>query len=211
VGFTAKASAAPLADEPVIVEPTAPLPAYRVAPRPDNLRAKIDLYEASTAVAVRTLAHLVRVESPIVASLAARRMAEWFGGMRMTAKYLERFDEVLRAAVREGTISVNSGVIWRGGDRPTDVLDPRVPSEFDEAAKRPIDEIPLPERVGAVRHVIEQHLSLGRADLEAEACRLLGVSRVTDKARESMREAVERAIVQGLARPEGEIILAAGD
>ena len=110
--FTPKSTMAPTVEAPVVVEPVAPLPAYRVAPRPEGLRANVDLYNTSTAVAARSLAHLVRLESPILTSFAARRMADWFGGMRMTQKFMERFDEVVRAALRERTIAVEQGVLF---------------------------------------------------------------------------------------------------
>lgn len=152
---------------------------------------------------VETLARIVEREAPIVIDLAIRRLAEAWGLERLTQSARERAMDVVVYAGGAGVIVRRDGTLWSRGQDPDAWREWRVPGEGEDA-RRDIEMIPVEERAAAAAHVLERQVALPQEELEREAARLLGVERMTDRAREAMRQGVALAIERGLAERQGD-------
>ncbi len=192
---------APAAASGPAVEPATPTgpAAYRRATPCDRRFGRLDIYDRSTTpAAIEALSEIVKVEGPIVEEVALRRVAEWFGDQRVTARFRDRFADVRSEAIQSQSIKVDRGVFWPVGVDPTGFTIVRVPGPALED-RRDLEHIPLIERVNAVVHVLNEQFGLPREDLERETARLLGMQRLTARVREAIGEAIELAIEQGRA------------
>jgi very-short-patch-repair endonuclease len=190
--------------------PPAAAPAYRAAtPRRRGLDG-LDLHDpGSERDAVDALAAVVEQEAPVVAAVALRRLAGWFGVQRVTARCRQRLDEILGAALAGGAIESVDGVLWPPGADPAGYRGFRVPGP-DPESTRDAEFVPLPERVNAVAHVLAEQFGLPRDELEREVARLLGAQRVTPRTRQAVGEAVDAALAGGRATLSGNLVTPAG-
>ncbi|MFG0259634.1 MAG: AAA domain-containing protein, partial [Phycisphaerales bacterium JB041] len=172
---------------------------YRAATRVRGVTSRSDIFhERTNELAVRALAAIVSQEAPIVPELALRRLAEWFGVSRITDRYRERFKEILGRAASAGMLFARGDAFWPAGANPVG-YDRVRPAGDSEDSQRDIEWIPLIERVAAVKRTLAAQIALPREELEREAARLLGISRVTAKSREAMGEAIDEVIERGAA------------
>jgi len=140
-------------------------------------------------IAIDTLAEIVAAEAPIVPALAVRRLAEAFGVERLVRNVRERCETLIEHAERRRRIAGHADALWPANAEP-DVDEPRRPGP-SEASRRALDDIPLVERVAAVRAVLREQVALPDDDLAKHAARLLGTQRLTDKSEPLMRAAID--------------------
>lgn len=181
---------------------------YQTATRPRGLTSRSDFFSAGTTeLAVRGLAAIVEQEGPIVPELAMRRLADWFGVARVTDRCRTRFEDIVAAALAERLIVREGDALWAAGAEPGSFDRFRVAGGGD-GAERDAEWIPLVERAAAVRAALRAQIALPREELQREAARLLGFSRVTAKAREAMDDAVQALCDAGeAAESEGRVAL----
>ncbi len=165
----------------------------RVVPLPGAM----DLYAPTTLpVLVLNLAEIVEAEAPIVADLAARRLAESVGLQRLTARFRERFDEVLAACEHSGRFVRTGDCLWRRDDDPATFSTFRRPSD-DPRSRRDVEEVPLVELQNASLAVLRAQFGLPRDELVRETSRAFGMQRVTSRVSDRIGEAISRLVDDG--------------
>lgn len=182
------------------------LPVYQIATAPERGLSKLDVFDSSaTQPAIRALQHVVAVEGPIIEELALRRLAQWFNVHRVTERYRTRFAVIHRQSLKQNTFRVEHGVYWPAALNTENFNHVRISGD-DESSRRDLDDIPLPERVNAVLHIVNVQIGLPRLDLHREVARLFGVSRVTARMVHVLDESIDAAVQTGLIRQEDDYI-----
>lgn len=215
-GGVTSSEAEPAADELVRFESTArvatiapsvdsKLIRYQCTKLKDRSLARYDFFEIeATAPAMQCLVDIVAAEAPIMEELAMRRLAAWFD-KRVTDRFRTRFDLIRSNAIKSQRIKSIDGVFWPADRNENSYTDFRVPGPHPDD-ERDLELIPLIERANAVVHVVHEQYGLPREELEREAARVLGASRLTAKAKELIGDAVELAIASGRTHVEGDRI-----
>lgn len=198
------------ANEPEVQEESdhkAQLPVYKPTVLTRRETSIKDVYaETANDRLINALSKIVAQESPMMQSLAMRRLADAFGVMRATQRFRERFFELRDAALAQGVIQQTGDVLWQADQDPAAYQSLRIVGD-DEDAQRDIEEIPLIELVNACAHVLKVQFGLPREDLIREAGKLLGIARATSRVVDQLDEAVQVLIDRGGAsESEGRII-----
>ncbi|MCC6230699.1 MAG: DUF3320 domain-containing protein [Phycisphaerales bacterium] len=161
---------------------------------------------STTHAAIEALVRIVDDEGPIVEELAMRRLAERFGGQRMTDRFRERFGAIASSAVALNRVKQDGDTFWPRVLSPDTYVGFRVPG-VDEDEQRDLKLVPAVERANAAVHVLRVQFSLPRDELEKETARLLGLQRIHPRARDLVSEGIELAISKGrIIEREGRLI-----
>ncbi len=161
---------------------------------------------STTRAAIEALVRIVDDEGPIVEELAMRRLAERFGGQRMTDRFRERFGAIASSAVALNRIKQDGDTFWPRVLSPDTYVGFRVPG-VDEDEQRDLKLVPALERANAAVHVLRVQFSLPRDELEKETARLLGLQRIHSRARDLVSEGIELALSKGrIIEREGRLI-----
>ncbi|MEM1185466.1 MAG: DUF3320 domain-containing protein [Planctomycetota bacterium] len=147
------------------------------------------LDEANSGRAREVLVEIVEVEAPVTRTVVIRRLSEAFGVDRLTKAVRDHCASLLNAAVAKRLVREVGDAIWaKSGDTTLDA--PRRPGT-SEHSKRSLDEIPLVERIAAVKWVLDEQVALPDEELAKHAARVLGTHRLTEKVAGLMNEAIE--------------------
>lgn len=161
---------------------------YRVSTRPEL---------------ARTLMQLLRDHGPLERDQAFRWVAGAWGLSTLGAKIKKTL-----AAVIADLPSGQQPVLWHGALFHPE-LDPdryrtfRVADPLDEARKRKLEHIPVPEIANAAEHVLQQAKSIGEDELAKETARLFGYTRTGKKVATVVAQAVEMLVSQDRATRSG--------
>lgn len=148
----------------------------------------------------------MKQEGPISLSLAARRVAAYWGLSRVTSNTQDR--------IRTMACQANVHCVQHGKHRFfwPDRLDPntwreyRVPGE-DEISRREARDLPPEEIANATLEVLEQQVSLPAPDLMREAARLLGFQRMGQTVEKCMRAGIDLLFKSGKASEQAGMIV----
>lgn len=178
-------------------KPAEEFPPYRLA---DNLSVVGGDFYAPESVHIirRLLERVVDAEAPILLEVAAKRIGDAWGFGRVRKKAIARIETLATSTPVKWDRATGETVLWRESDNPEEWFEIRGPSRH-EADLRTIPEIPLVELANAVRHVLEQHVSLPAEDLAREAARLFGCARLGSKVRDRMDRAIRLVVRRGKA------------
>lgn len=215
---TAASTSAPIAPAPTAAEatgpslldssavvPVAPPPAasdtvetYRAAAKPRSLRVD-DVHDPRAESSLTSaIAHIVQVESPVSEELVIRRLSDFLGGVRVTARFRERCTQVFARGADAGLWTIVDEVLWKPGQSSADYKSWRQPGT-DEPSQRDIELIPAPELLNAALHVLHAQVALPRDDLARETAKVLGLSRAGARAIALLNQAIDLAVANGLA------------
>ncbi|KAA0214513.1 MAG: DUF3320 domain-containing protein [Leptolyngbya sp. PLA3] len=171
---------------------------YRAATKPRSLRVD-DIYDPRAEAALTSaIAHLVQVESPICEELVIRRLSDWLGGARVTARFRERCSHLLTLGAQAGLWTIADEAIWRPDQSPATYTTWRAPGD-DASSQRDVELIPATEQRNAVMHVLHAQVALPREDLARETGKALGLSRPSPRALALLDDAIASALTAGLA------------
>lgn len=165
----------------------------------DGSAGDSDIYDpGAKGSAVEVMRRIVEAESPVVESLAVRRLASAFGVGRMSGRFRERAGEIVSSCIRSGGCVRRDGVLWAQGAEPETCRTLRIASE-DPLSKRDLDEISLVELSNGAAYVLGVQFGMPRNELVRETARLFGMQRVTSRVGERVGEAIDLAIERGVA------------
>jgi very-short-patch-repair endonuclease len=182
------------------------LTTYTPAECPEKDPSRFDIYDPTTLpLAAAALGVIVASESPVVDELAVRRLAEWFGGVRVTERFRARFGEIERAAAARDLLSRSGEVFWVPGSSEDAFTAVRTPGD-EPASRRDLEQVPLVERINAVVYVLQTQFGLPRDELRREVAKLFGVQRLTTRIAGLIDGAIEVALDTGRAAVDGDRI-----
>jgi len=135
----------------------------------DRELLQLDLFEMASIVS-----YVVKAEGPIHAEEVARRIREAFGLERTGGRILNRINQGLRTAERQGELILEEG-FWSARERTQSSL----PRHRRNAALplRRSDRIAPHEYCLAILKIVEGAVGIDRKDLIVETARLLGFDR----------------------------------
>jgi hypothetical protein len=183
--------------------PDSALERYRPVEIRPGAGSQEEFYEPAANWTIRKLLiDVVRQEGPISLTLAARRVAGYWGFERVRAKALRRIrhliprDEVLVQSTDAGVF------LWPRDLDPKNFSSFRVPDAAGNGARDAID-LPLEEIGSAVVYLLELNMSTPLEELVRETARLFGFGRVGTLVADRIHAAVNALIERGVARAEG--------
>ena len=145
---------------------------YRVA-KLDKTKLKFD--ERNETLRQRATARiktLLAEEQPITNQLVYKRMAEYFGIARAGQRVQEYLDVILMANAYMDPLSDNhTAIYWLDRDTAANYICYRAGGDRDP------QDIPVVEAINAVRHVVEQNISVPTDELKRVTAQLLGFTR----------------------------------
>jgi hypothetical protein len=136
----------------------------------------------------RTVAEVVRVESPVHRDEVARRIMEPHGVSRLGSRIRAALDAAVETAAQRGLVEPVGDFLRAPGQRPADI--PVRDRSALPAASRSIDLIDPAEVRAAIAQVISASFGIAAEALPAEVCRLFGFGQTSAP----MRAAVEDAL-----------------
>ena len=202
----AVAAEAPVAAEVPNAEPE-PLPVDPHGPRPYThaVLAKAGTPEAFAAKSAtkplqKQVEAVLRAEAPVQFDRLARTIADAWGITRLTERIRERIREVLPAHV----VEVEDAIWWATGD-VEQFTGFRVPPEGADEL-RSAEELPVVEVCNAMAWLLKQHQRLAAEDLEREAARCFGITRLGSVVRAAMERGLLRLVQSGRGIRDGESV-----
>jgi very-short-patch-repair endonuclease len=206
VSAPAVAAEAPVAAEVPNAEPEPP-PADPHGPRPYThaVLAKAGTPEAFAAKSAtkplqKQVEAVLRAEAPVQFDRLARTIADAWGITRLTERIRERIREVLPAHV----VEVEDAIWWATGD-VEQFTGFRVPPEGADEL-RSAEELPVVEVCNAMAWLLKQHQRLAAEDLEREAARCFGITRLGSVVRAAMERGLLRLVQSGRGIRDGESV-----
>ena len=156
-----------------------------------------DLYEAAAVPKVRALfAQLVEEEAPVSLEFALRRVGEAWGLGRVTKRAQKRLLDILKQTDIHSRDTSGIDSLWKSAEQADGWSGYRAHTGSDE---RTAYEIPAEEIAAAAQAALETNISLERSELEREAARCFGFSRMGRVLQERMGAGVDVIIERGIA------------
>lgn len=156
-----------------------------------------DLYEAAAVPKVRALfAQLVEEEAPVSLEFALRRVGEAWGLGRVTKRAQKRLLDILKQTDIHSRDTSGIDSLWKSAEQADGWSGYRAHTGSDE---RTAYEIPAEEIAAAAQAALETNISLERSELEREAARCFGFSRMGRVLQERMGAGVDVIIERGVA------------
>ena len=156
----------------------------------------------STGILRRQIGLVLETEAPICHDLLCKRILEAWGISRMGARISKRLDDLITAMRVRATRLGDVVFYWTAEFDPQEYFDFRVPTA-DEKSRRNMDQIPPEEIASAIKHILDQQISLLKEDLDREISRLFGFARCTEVMQGYIRAGLETAIHRKWAVVEG--------
>lgn len=185
--------------EPEPIDPHGPRPyaraALAIAGTPEAFAAK-----AATRQVREQVEAVLRAEAPVQFDRLARTIAEAWGIARLTERVRERIRETLPT---HATV-VEDAIWWNAGD-VEQFTGFRVPPEGADQL-RSAEELPVVEVCNAMAWLLKQHQRLAAEDLEREAARCFGITRLGSVVRAAMDRGLERLVESGRGIRDGETV-----
>ncbi len=206
---TAAAPGLPPSPRPA-VSPEPALPVYEPFVMKELKGTPDDFYDARSDASIQGLIEaVVSKEGPVPLELVARRVAAHWAVGRVTSRAVSRIEglawksnvKVVRG--REATIH------WPPTQGPQTYSLFRIPAESEDS-KRSAEHLPPQEVANAVLYVLEQHVSLPRAELVRETARLLGYQRTGTAVEKAMMTGINLLLEKGTAKEGGGVIVHVG-
>ncbi|WP_406693837.1 DUF3320 domain-containing protein [Singulisphaera sp. Ch08] len=195
----------PAGDDPVeeeLLAESAAIPAYQLAVLDVKLGEQ-ELHEVPPRRMASWVVKVVQAEGPILASEAARRLADAAGVKRIGTRIQAAFDLALEFSIRQGSVRREGDFLW-----PSEMSQPvvRDRSALPTAARK-LDLI-APEEIGAaVDRAVTEALGMEPTEVASAACRLLGFPRVSDEMRQRIDSIVEDLVRQNRLIKRGDHLL----
>jgi len=170
-------------------------------PKPSvYVRASLQSFEASDAFYERSadtliqssIVSILKLEAPITADILVKRISESWGFGRSGNRIRER---IVKLIPRGTPRTTESGVIffWPEGTQPATYSGFRINSP-DVEAMRDVDEICKQELANLLLYAVKQHAGVSEQQVVRDACHLLGIRRITEKASERMTSVLKKMV-----------------
>jgi very-short-patch-repair endonuclease len=143
---------------------------------------------------------VLRAEAPVQFDRLARTIAVAWGITRLTERVRERIREVLPSHA-----TVVQDAIWWDAGEVEQFTGFRVPPEGAEEL-RSAEELPVVEVCNAMAWLLKQHQRLAAEDLEREAARCFGITRLGSVVRAVMERGLEQLVESGKGIRDGESV-----
>ena len=182
--------------------PSSPARPYRIAEMPLVSAEPDSLYFASSDPHIQNaIAVAVAKEAPVHVDVVGRRVIACFGLGKLTGKATARIGEVITRMARQRLIAKYDHFLWPTGQDPLRYEGFRC-SSADGAI--PDLQLVAPEEIGnAAAWVLQQNLSLERADLARETARILGVTRMGKNVVVAVDAGIDSLITRGVCMLDG--------
>jgi len=144
---------------------------------------------------------VLEIEAPISKELLCRRVLAVWSVTRIGSRIDAYFNSLFNQMNLKYTDS-GKRFYWHESQNPENYLKYRV-SE-NESERRDASDIPPEEVSNAIKEILENQISLNRADLIKESARLFGFNRTGGNVELSMQAGVEKAFQRGFAKAEGD-------
>ena len=131
------------------------------------------------------LVQLVRHEGPVHVDVAARRVGERWGKMRLSNLVRRRVLGALQGA-SDREIQRLGEFLWPELQDPAAWEGFRVPDGGGDASRRAAEEIPPEELANAMRALLERNIHLPEDDLLRETARVFGIARLGSNVRDHL-------------------------
>ncbi len=176
-------------------------------PRAPRIRMEMHLPEASTDLA-RMVLEVAKVEAPVHAEVALRRIREAWGVGRAGERIWARFQDVLRNLKSFKQVELRDQFVWLPGQTLTHV---RIPTEQAES-NRPVSEVSPQELDLAVRHVSVDAVGSTPEALTEAVARVFGWQRRGVDIQQALNDSVRRLMkVSELQERDGRLYWTGGD
>lgn len=149
------------------------------------------------------LVKVVQVEGPVMASEAAKRVAEAAGVKRIGTRIQAAIDRALDLAVGRGTVRRVGEFLW-----PAELARPVARDRSGlPASARKLDLVAPEEIAVAIEGVVADALGMEPGEVASAACRLLGFGRVSDEMRQRLEAIVGELVEQNRLVPRGDHLI----
>jgi len=152
----------------------------------------------------RQIANIVEAESPVPFSRVVRYISQHWDISRASQQIQDRIVELIPKNIIVESEKGKPLFLWKAKQDPSAYREFRV-SE-DGSNERSMDEIAPQEIANAAWAILEQQISLPRADLVRETARCFGFKRVAQKSSSRIERAVEILSEQGRCVVDGESV-----
>jgi len=168
-----------------------------------NVETTIDKMIKQSAKVADDVEKIVSNEQPVTPTYVYKRIADNWKLPRVTDKLRKLVDNGLAKSFKDMSAGTDYPCYWKDASSAIGYEDYRVKSERD------IDEIPVIEIMNAMKFAVEQQLNIPAEDLKKQTVKMLGCSRMTQKADSMSQKALENLMSEGiLTESEGKIRLA---
>ncbi len=204
----AEEKTAEFAAEKPIEEPTAATApktaiAYYTSFIPEKTGAAEEFYESFATAKIRSLCEkIIEAEAPVSTEALVKKVIGAFGITRMTAKAEKRVTDILSVL----PVTDKDGFLWKNDVLADSFSIYRIPQNDDD--KRSMDEIPPEEIANAVKFILDNQISMTKADLIRETARIFGFSRIGGVIETASESGIALAVSKGFAKIEGERVSA---
>jgi hypothetical protein len=149
----------------------------------------------------KDLLEILEKEAPISKELLCRRvLASW-----SISRIGSRIDAYFNSLFRQMKIRYTDGgrlFYWNENQNPESYIHYRISAL--ESQRRDASDISPEEVSNAVHEILENMISLNKADLIKESARIFGYSRIGGNVESSMIEGIDKAVKRGFAKMEGD-------
>lgn len=137
------------------------------------------------------IAEVIAKEAPVSKSLLCKRIINSFGITRMGPKISTHIDELLARTSHKKNGEGSATFYWAQEQNPGEYANYRPDSERD------IVDIAPEEIAVALRHILEEQVSLPMEALKKEVAQVFGYSRMSENVNSSINRAVDYALSRG--------------
>lgn len=162
----------------------------------------------STGIIRQQLEQVITAEAPIKETLLFRRVLAAWNISRLGSRITARFHQVVHTMQLCHTKDADGTLCyWQKREDADLYKDYRIPG--NDAARRAADEIPSMEIINAMKHILEEQISMPAADLVRETARLLGFAKVGSIVEKSIAAALDDAVSkENLVSQDSKIVIA---
>ena len=146
---------------------------------------------------------VVRTESPVHVSEAARRIYSDAGVKRPGKRVQMALDDAITELVRSGRVSRRGDFLWSTGMARPPVRDRSGLS----ATSRKLEMVSDEEMAEAICVVVGQSYGIARGQASAPAAKLLGYSRVTEAMKDRFDEVISGLLSEGRLEDDGDLLV----
>lgn len=145
---------------------------------------------------------ILEVEAPISKNSIGKRVLASWGISRMGSRLERRLNEIIGILDVKETITNQNTFYWNYTQQPNEYRLFRVPSS--DETRRNFEDIPKEEIANAIRHSLENQVSLLRSDLIKEVYKLFGFSRGSSSIEEIINIGIDEAMKRGYVLLDGD-------
>ncbi|MGV3765032.1 MAG: DUF3320 domain-containing protein [Chitinophagaceae bacterium] len=138
---------------------------------------------------------VLEAEAPVSKSLAYKRVLAAWGISKLGSRISSRLDQLLEEIEITTTGYNGNTYLWTGGASPANYTGFR--SASSDLFKRDADDLPPEEVANCVKDILQNQISLTKADLIRETAKAFGYTRTGGNLEKAMTAGIEKALERG--------------